>query len=184
MTARIEDIITRVVQREAGYVDHPSDRGGPTNWGITESVARLAGWQGNMIDLPESFARDVYRRRYVLTPSFDKVAYTSVAVGEELVDTGVNMGPAVASVFFQRWLNAFNQRGRRYEDLFVDGRIGPATIKAFNGYVDFRGQEGEDVMVAALNAVQGNRYLEIAENNVTQEDFIYGWIRTRVLGLP
>jgi len=36
-------------------------------------------------------------------------------------------------------------------------------------------------MLAALNSVQGERYLSIAEKNETQEDFIYGWMRERVM---
>lgn len=178
---RIEAMITRLVNREAGYVNHPSDTGGPTNWGITEGVARDAGWAGPMQDLPKEFARSIYYNRYVHTPWFDRVGDVSPMVGEELVDTGVNMGPGIASIFFQRWLNVFNMRGKHYVDLFVDGRIGNNTVKAFIAYLGRRGEEGERVMVAALNAVQGNRYLDIAEQNVTQEDFIYGWVRARVL---
>ena len=36
-------------------------------------------------------------------------------------------------------------------------------------------------MVTALNSFQGERYAAIAENDVSQEDFAYGWFRTRVL---
>ena len=39
-------------------------------------------------------------------------------------------------------------------------------------------------MVAALNCTQGGYYLDLAERRPSQEDFLYGWIRTRVLNLP
>ncbi|CZY10659.1 glycosyl hydrolase 108 family protein [Enterobacter bugandensis] len=29
-----DEIINGLLEREAGYVNHPSDKGGPTNWGI------------------------------------------------------------------------------------------------------------------------------------------------------
>lgn len=181
MTSRIDTIIEGVLAREAGYVVHPSDRGGPTNWGITQTVARLNGYAGDMRAMPAEVARQIYRRRYILEPRFDLVLAASVRIGEEVVDTGVNMGPAVAAVFLQRWLNGFNLRGRIYSDLFVDGRVGPVTAEALRAFVRHRGAEGEAVMVAALNSVQGGRYLEISERDANQEDFLYGWVRARVL---
>lgn len=183
MTSRIDTIIDGVLARERGFVDHPSDRGGPTNHGITEVVARANGYVGAMRDLPVSVARAIYWRRYVSEPWFDRVAAVSVRVAEELVDTGVVMGPGTAAIFFQRWLNGFNSQARHYGDLFVDGRVGPATLSAFGAYLARRGEEGETVMVGALNSVQGDRFLDIAERDKTQEDFLYGWMRARVLGL-
>ncbi|MGL5838096.1 MAG: glycosyl hydrolase 108 family protein, partial [Sphingorhabdus sp.] len=44
----IDDLIDEVIEREGGYVHHPADRGGPTNWGITEAVARRQGYVGEM----------------------------------------------------------------------------------------------------------------------------------------
>ena len=38
-------------------------------------------------------------------------------------------------------------------------------------------------MLMALNSTQGVRYLEIAENNESQEKFLYGWMRTRVANI-
>ena len=35
MSRSIEQMIDDVIRREGGYVDHPRDRGGPTNFGIT-----------------------------------------------------------------------------------------------------------------------------------------------------
>src|SRR3546814_2761981 len=57
---------------------------------------------GDMADLPQSLARSIYRRRYWETPGFHRVAEIAAVVAEELFDTGVNMGPAVAVGFLQR----------------------------------------------------------------------------------
>lgn len=176
-----EDVIDRIVAVEKGYVDHPNDRGGPTKDGITQRVARANGWTGAMQDLPDSLVRAIYRNRYIVEPCFDKVALVDEPVGFELLDTGVNMGPSRAAEMFQRWLNGFNLQGSRYADLFIDGRIGEVTLDAFRAFRRWRGAEGSRVMVAALNCTQGTRYLEIAENNDSQESFLYGWIRARVL---
>lgn len=176
-----EQVIDGIIEREKGFVDHPSDRGGPTNYGITLRVARANGYTGPMQDLPLTLARAIYRNRYIAGPCFDKVALIDEAVASELIDTGVNMGPAVPAQMFQRWLNGFNKQGSMYADVFVDGRIGDVTLDAFRAYRRWRGADGSRVMVAALNCTQGNRYLELAEGNDSQEDFLYGWIRSRVL---
>lgn len=176
-----ERVIDGIISRERGYVDHPDDRGGPTCWGITQAVARANGYDGPMSDLPEALAREIYRRRYIVRPAFDKVAVIDEAIANELIDTGVNMGPARAAEMLQRWLNALNGNGSRYPDLFVDAAIGEVTLQALRKYLRWRGAAGARVMVAALNCTQGVRYLEIAENNGSQESFLYGWLRTRVL---
>lgn len=164
-----------------GYVDHADDRGGPTKYGITEAVARANGFDGDMRDLPLSLAREIYRKRYIVRPGFDKVWLVSAPIGDELIDTGVNMGPTRAAEMLQRALNAFNQQGSRYADLFVDGQMGPVTLEALRKYMRFRGDEGVRVMACALNVLQGSRYFDIAEANTSQESFMYGWIRSRVL---
>lgn len=179
--SKVDDIIDRVIKAEADYVDHPSDRGGPTRYGITQARARLEGYMGDMRNLPRDLARQIYYKRYVTEPNFDMIVDIEPVIGEELIDTGVNMGPSVAATFFQRWLNGFNLRGKLYADLFVDGRIGLLSVSALKAYLRQRGGEGTLVMLAALNSIQGERYLELAEQNETQEDFLYGWMRERVM---
>ncbi len=171
--------IKPIIDLEKGYSDHPSDNGGPTNFGITEKVARINGYKGDMKEMPRGVAEDIYKMRYIINPGYGTVANHSVSIASELIDTGVNMGPGTAAIFFQRLLNAFNARGSKYADLFVDGSIGPATITALKAFLAWRGAEGEAVMIKALNNVQGNRYLDIAEKNESQEDFFYGWIKNR-----
>jgi lysozyme family protein len=175
-----ESHIDAILGKEKGYVDHPNDRGGPTNHGITLAVARANGYDGDMRDMPVDVARAIYRKRYIVVPCFDRVAHVNEAIAHELIDTGVNMGPDIAAHFFQRCLNVFNKRGSMYADLFVDGRIGAVTLDALRAYLRWRGKDGETVMLRALNSNQGMRYIEFAEKNPSQEDFIYGWFLHRV----
>ena len=175
-----EAFIDKIIAVERGYVDHPDDRGGPTNFGITQATARKYGYAGDMREMPESFAREIYRRRYIVEPGFDKVAQIDADVGMELIDTGVNMGQGRAATFFQRALNVFNQQGSRYADVAEDGAIGAVTLEAFKAYLRFRGDKGRVVMLRALNSLQGARYIELAESNPSQESFAFGWFAERV----
>lgn len=172
-------IIANIISKEKGYVNNPADRGGPTNYGITEKVARLNGYQGPMQDMPKEVAEKIYKMRYIVSPGFHRIAEVSEKIAEEVIDTGVNMGPATAATILQRLLNAFNANGSKYADIFVDGNIGPASIGALKSFLKWRGQEGEEVLLKALNHIQGSRYLDIAEANKSQEAFFYGWIKNR-----
>lgn len=172
-------IIQGIIEREKGFVDHPSDRGGPTCWGITQAVARAYGYTGLMADLPISLAQRIYEERYIIKPGFHKVATISEVLAEEMIDTGVNMGPAIPGPFLQRLLNLMNQRGTRYADIFVDGQIGPLTLDALDKFARHRGPEGLVVLTKAINSLQAVRYIDIAEARESQEDFIYGWLKNR-----
>ena len=67
-------LVDALIEREGGYVNHPADRGGATNFGITEAVARAHGYGGAMRELPRREAVAIYRRLYWLRPRFDQVA--------------------------------------------------------------------------------------------------------------
>lgn len=176
----VDDIIDAVLEVEKGYVNDPDDAGGETNHGITVAVARENGYHGPMLDMPVSFARQIYTNRFVLTPKFDQIVAIDARIGAELTDTGVNMGPHIAAAFLQRWLNGFNDTGSRYQELFIDGRIGNVTLGALRAFIKWRGKEGISVMLRALNSVQGTRYLEITEAKRSQRKFLYGWMLKRV----
>lgn len=171
----VEALLAALLRREGGFVDHPDDRGGPTNFGITQNVARAAGWTGAMRDLPRDLALGIYRERYWQAPRLDALAAIAPGVAAEVFDTGVNMGVGTAIAFLQRSLNVLNPGA-----VLVDGRIGPATLAAVGALLARRGARGEAVLVRALNALQGARYIEIAENQPAQQAFVFGWLAERV----
>ena len=177
----IGQLVDALIEREGGYVNHPADRGGVTKFGITEAVARAHGFRGDMRDLPRQEAEAIYRRLYWLRPGFDQIALRSPRLAAELFDTGANMGPAVAATFLQRALTALNRSVRDFPDLVPDGRIGTATLAALDAFLKARGRSsGETVLMRALEALQGERYLRLAERRPANEAFLYGWLANRI----
>lgn len=177
---RVDRIIDAVIATEGGYVNDPADRGGETCWGITATQARAFGYTGPMALLPKDVARTIYRRDYVEAPRFADVLAIDPSIGVELIDTGVNMGPATATRFLQRWLNAFNEAGNHYPELLVDGQVGEKTLAALRAFLRWRGPMGAAALLKGLNCSQGARYLDICEGDRSQRRFAFGWLTNRV----
>ncbi len=175
----IGGLIEAVIDREGGYGDHPADRGGATRFGITQAVARAHGFAGDMRVFPRAAAVAIYRQAYWIDPGYEGVGRIAPGIAGELFDTGVNMGPAVASGFLQRALNALNRGASDYPDLVVDGRIGAGTLAALAGFLKRRGARGEAVLLKAIEALQGERYVALAERRPANEAFLYGWLANR-----
>ena len=181
MAKTIDNQIDDVIEREGDYVNHPSDRGGPTRWGITKAVALRHGYSGDMRSFPRSEAVAIYKRLYWLAPSLDLIADRAPRFAEELFDTGINMGTGTATRFLQRALNALNRNNADYRDIAVDGTIGNATIGALDALRAKRGgNSAEAVLIKAVEALQGAHYVRLAELRPSQEAFLYGWLSSRI----
>jgi lysozyme family protein len=175
-----DQIIDKLLSVEGGYVNNPNDRGGETNFGITERVARANGYTGPMKAMTKADARAIYLNEYWHKPGYDSVHGISSGIAEELFDTGVNMGTHIATSFLQRCLNVFNRMDRDYADIRVDGDCGSATLEALHDFLSRRGDDGEHTLLKAMNCLQGARYIELAEQRIQNEDFVYGWIANRI----
>ncbi|MDE2339866.1 MAG: hypothetical protein KGL21_02200, partial [Alphaproteobacteria bacterium] len=108
----IDAIIDATLSKEGGYVNNAADRGGATNFGITEAVARAQGFTGDMRALPREEAVDIYQRLYWLRPKFDQIGAIDMKLGARLFDIAVNMGPGTAIGFLKRALNVLNRGGQ------------------------------------------------------------------------
>lgn len=181
----VDKIIDRVIRAEGSeYTNDPNDSGGPTKYGITLST--LARYRGKTVSaadvsaLTEAEARAIYKAKYVEWPGFTPILAISPLVAEEVIDTGVNAGPARATEMLQRCLNALNRQERDYSDVKVDGDCGPATVEALRKYLTLRKSEGAIVLLRALNALQGEFYISLAERRPKDETFLFGWLMNRV----
>lgn len=77
-------------------------------------------------------------------------------------------------------MNALNRGASDYPDIAVDGIVGPRTLAALEAFMLKRRSPGEKVLVKALNALQGARYMALAESRPANEAFLYGWLANRL----
>ena len=173
--------LAHVLGIEGGFSDDPADRGGATNFGITEAVARRSGYEGPMDALPIEVAKRIYLAKYWAHQRLpcERIAEWHYPAALELFDTAVNMGVGWAARFFQHALNAMNRNGTLYPDLKVDGWAGQTTLDCLE---HLPSGLDKNVLVKMLDSQQGARYLAIMDKRPTQEKFARGWFDKRVGG--
>lgn len=97
-----EKAIDAILAREGGYVDHPDDKGGPTNHGITQVT--LADWRKKPVSvedvkaLTETEARAIYKQNYIVGPGFDHIQ--DQRLFDLVVDCAVNHGVSRAEAWY------------------------------------------------------------------------------------
>ena len=175
----VDDIIVATLDREGRYVNNPADRGGATNYGISEAVARAQGYAGDMRALPRDEAISIYRRLYWQRPKFDGVAAIDMDLAAKMFDIGVNMGPSTAIGFLKRALNVLNRGGQDYAEIATAPIIDEATLAALHALFAKRGADGGKVLLKAIDALQGEHYIAIAEARPADKAFVYGWLNNR-----
>lgn len=168
-------IIAAVVALEGGYVNHPSDPGGATNWGITERVARQNGYSGDMRNLTKAQASAIYERQYIERPGFLPLVEIDAAVAEEVIDTGVNMGAPRPTRFFRRAVNEVCGT-----TLPITGSMDVVTVKA---WADCRANLGPVscvLMLSSLDRQQRAEYDRLVRVNPRLKVFYRGWTNHRI----
>lgn len=105
-----------VLKHEGGWVNHPSDPGGETNYGITKKVALSHGYDGDMRSIPMSTVQYIYQKDY-----WDKIRADLLpeSIRFHVFDAAVNSGVKRAVEWLQEAAGAS-----------VDGIMGPKTIAA------------------------------------------------------
>lgn len=165
----VDSMISDILRREGGFVNHPNDRGGPTNYGVTQRA--LSTWRGHpasvddVRDLTEAEAREIYRRRYFTGPRLDLLPD---ALQSQVFDMAVNHGPVRAVKFVQAVCNAAG-----FGPLEEDGIMGPRTAEV-------AGQALVAMAGYMHNALVDERlafYHRLAMRDPRQQVFLKGWTR-------
>ena len=146
--------IRETLKHEGGYVDHPSDPGGPTNYGITIAVARQY-WKPNATAhdvkaLPLSVAIEIYKRRY-----WDVMDCDSLPAGLDyaVYDFGVNSGPSRALRYLQATSGSTE---KRIVDLCDARLIFLKQLKTWPTFGRGWGRRVAEVKATALKMAKGS----------------------------
>ena len=164
----IDEMILDVLDKEKGYVNHPNDRGGPTNLGVTQ--ATLSSWLGRpatiqeIKDLKKEVAAKIFKKIFYYDPKIDTLPDLLEPI---IFDISVNSGSGNAIRLLQR---ALLKEG--YDVGSVDGILGKNTINYSNKLVEKLGKY-------AINLVVDQRkyfYERIIKNDPDQKVFKKGWM--------
>jgi lysozyme family protein len=148
MITNFDDAFSAICKPEGGFVDNPADPGGATMYGITESVARACGYQGDMRSLPLDSAKAMAKKMYWDRCQCDQF---DPRIGYLVFDAAFNGGhPA-------QWLQSA-------AGVTTDGAIGAQTIAAVRAIEPWK-------IMARFNAAHADYYAGL--KNYT---FINGWV--------
>ncbi len=145
---------------EGGYVNHPNDPGGATNYGVTQSVynewRRSKGLSYQSVSyMTADEAEAIFYEDYWLGVKCDQLGLPLNIV---LFDTAVNFGVTGAVIFLQEVLG-----------LTLDGIWGQKTEKAV------KSANPKDLAYRLISSRISYRYTRV-KSNPTQSVFLQGWL--------
>ena len=157
-----DEIISKIIKNEGGYVNHPDDRGGPTKYGITLQTLRTKGGKplanaDDVMNLTVEEAAHIYDTYYVADPKFHLIDASPLLY--LMVDSGVLHGPRTATKWLQQTV-----------DSPPDGYMGPNTKAALEATGYNKAYKG--VLQRRLDYTS-----MIVRRDHSQAVFIHGWIR-------
>ena len=167
----VDEMITDILKREGGFVNHQNDRGGATKYGITQKT--LSAYLGHAAlvseveNLSVDVARDIYERNYYIAPRIDRLPEPIQAF---IFDCAVNHGPRRAIKFVQSIYNQLETDPNK--QIAEDGAMGPNTRKA----AEITQQRMGVFFLKALLEERRNFYKTIVDADDSQRVFLAGWM--------
>ena len=155
MTAS-DEAIEFVLRHEGGYVNHPGDPGGETNFGIS----KRAHPDEDIAGMTRGRAAAIYFSDY-WTPIRGDAFPVEVAL--PLMDYAVNSGIGSAAKALQRVVGAK-----------VDGQIGPLTVSKAHAAME---QRGTAAVAEELILERALRLVRIGCKRRGSEAFLVGWMK-------
>jgi len=191
--AKFEAALVRTLAHEGGYVWDPDDPGGETfrgiareywpkwrGWQVIDAAKTGVEWRRGVEEDPQLFnlVKSFYRERFWEPIQGDRIQDGAQEIAEELFDCAVNPGVQRAAEMLQAALNLLNRGGALYDDLVVDGIIGPQTLGALEAFLR---HDPPEVLLTAFKILRGYYFLERARQNERKEKFVRGWLRRTMM---
>lgn len=164
MDKRFKECLAFILMHEGGYVNHKFDRGGATNFGITQRVyddynLRRGQAVVNIKFIHESEVETIYYTSYWLPASCDKMPEPLDIL---VFDFAVNSGVGRASKMLQACVGVTQ-----------DGKIGKNTITAIANKIM---QMGIDKVCFIYLEARKGFFNGIVERDSSQKVFLKGWM--------
>ena len=165
----VNKIIDSIINAEGGFVNDPVDRGGVTNYGITQLTATK--WLGfeptteQMQCLSIDVARAIYLNEYYLKPKINELPDFLQPI---VLDMAINHGPNRAYKLLQTTIESTGY------NIVIDGLFGP---KSFALLHDSLSQYTKKQFIQMLVNVRKHFFAQIVENDAAQAKFYKGWIK-------
>lgn len=164
------DAFVSTLDIEGEYVNHPYDRGGETNYGITKSLANHYGYADDMKKIPLEKVREIYYQEFWFRNKYNELH--DLFLAKEIFDIAVNLGARRANRKLQQSYNLLPKEHK----LSTDGIIGNLTLGAINSL----NKRDKKTIFNILNGYQAGHYIKLAEKDPTQRNFIAGWFNKRI----
>ena len=145
-----------ILHHEGGYVNHPRDPGGETNFGVTKRVYQEWGCTKDMEDLTKEDVAPIYEKNYWLRAKCNQLPS---GLDLAVMDWSVNSGVGRAVKKLQQMIGTV-----------ADGGIGPNTLKTLDEYIEHHGLE------QTIKSYKNTRQ-EFYESLSTFDTFGKGWTR-------
>ena len=156
MKENFQKCLELILHHEGGWVNHPRDPGGETNFGVTKRVYEEWGGTKDMKELTEEDVAPIYEKNYWLRAKCDQLPS---GLDLAVMDWSVNSGVGRAVKKLQRMIGTV-----------ADGGIGPNTLKTLDEYIEHHGLE------KTIRAYSNIRQ-EFYESLSTFDTFGRGWTR-------
>lgn len=124
--------IVTILQHEGGFINNPNDKGGATNFGISQRyLSHLLNREVTTEEiktLSKEKAMQIYKKHW-----WDQYSYGAImsqAIATKVFDLAINIGPYYAHRLLQH--ACWKTQGRKLPELIDDGIIGPITINVVN----------------------------------------------------
>lgn len=161
--AKIDNYALKLWDLEGGFVNHPNDKGGCTNRGVTlatyKEYCREIGKAEPTIDKLRKLTFNEYVNilRWHSWDTWQADKINSQQVAEILVDWVYNSGAWGV------------KKPQAFLKLKQDGIVGPKTLKAVNDY-------DPKLLFTHIKSMRKEFYLAIVKANPSQKVFLKGWL--------
>ncbi|MBW8308077.1 MAG: hypothetical protein K0M45_00285 [Candidatus Paracaedibacteraceae bacterium] len=165
--------IPYILENEGGYIVHPNDPGGATNFGISLRFLRAIGLdidQDGDIDADDikslngASSSEIYKKYFWEAAGYSMI--NNQVIATKVFDLAVNMGAFRANKILQQSASIALASNK----IAIDGIIGPQTIQALNS---INSELLEDLICQAA----AHYYSELANKNPKLGIFLTGWLK-------